>query len=32
LSAIILMLYGWVAYRMWRQKSRKRGSGWLPPP
>jgi hypothetical protein len=32
LSAIILLFFGWIAYRIWKPKKRNRGSGWLPPP
>lgn len=31
LSAIILLFFGWIAYRIWKPKNRNRGSGWLPP-
>jgi hypothetical protein len=31
-SALILLLFGWIAFRIWRSKKRNRGSGWLPPP
>jgi hypothetical protein len=32
LSATILVLFGWIAFRIWKPKRRNRGSGWLPPP
>jgi hypothetical protein len=31
-SALILLLLGWIAFRILKPKSRDRGSGWLPPP
>jgi hypothetical protein len=31
-SALILLLFGWIAFRIWKPKKRNRGSGWLPPP
>jgi len=31
-SALILLFFGWMAYRMWKPKRRDRGSEWLPPP
>ena len=31
-SAMILLFFGWVAYRIWKPKKRNEGSGWLPPP
>ncbi len=31
LSAAMLLLFGWIALRIWKPKNRNRGSGWLPP-
>ena len=31
-SALILLFFGWIAFRIWKPKDRNRGSGWLPPP
>lgn len=31
-SAIILLFFGWVAFRIWKPKKGNRGTGWLPPP
>jgi hypothetical protein len=31
-SALILLFFGWIAFRIWKPKKRNGGSEWLPPP
>lgn len=31
-SALILLFFGWIAFRICKPKKRDQGSGWLPPP
>lgn len=31
-SALILLVFGWIAFRIWKPKKRNRRSEWLPPP